>query len=587
MKALRAAHPMTRRTGSLSRAHVERVIGLGRVALAASSLFAIWLDPTEPGRFAGLTYTLHGIYLGYALVLAGVMWHRDSRGRVPVVTHWTDVIVASVFQYLTLGPSSPFFTYFTFALFCAALRWGWRETARTALCVLGAYVLMGAWLSRTLGPTEFEMNRFIGRIAYLSVAAVLLVYLGQHEERLRNEIRKLARWPLRSAGDATADITHVIAHAARVLGAGRATIVWNADDEPWLYVAAWQAPDDAGAGETEVPASTSPIERLAPGECEPIVADALTDAAFICPAVDRPDAVVDVTRDGALALWRGQPLHPGLRARLGGSDVASAAFQTENVSGRVFFSDLPALCADVLPLVEVLGREIGASFDQIYSHQRLRSLAITEERINLARDLHDGVLQSLTGIRLDLQTLANATDDRSPARTRLLAIERAMALEQRELRRFIDGLKPSPIIRPDSAPLAERLDDLRRRIELEWGVPVSIGVQPADLMVGERFDRAIPLMVHEAVVNALKHGRPSRVAVEIHGVDGGLRITVTDDGAGFAFSGRRDHAAVMASAGGPVSLKERVTGLGGRIEIESGQGGSRINLFLPVRTAHG
>ena len=60
----------------------------------------------------------------------------------------------------------------------------------------------------------------------------------------------------------------------------------------------------------------------------------------------------------------------------------------------------------------------------------------------MARDLHDGVLQSLTGIRLEMRAVAAALDETPSTRDRLFAIERALAIEQRELRFFIGGLGP-------------------------------------------------------------------------------------------------------------------------------------------------
>src|SRR5689334_9578442 len=115
-----------------SPAHVERHIAMARVGLAAASLFAVWLDPAEPGRAVELTYSLHATYVAYSIALAMVMWRREGVERLPLITHGTDIVVASVFQYLTLGPSSPFFIYFVFALFSAALRWGPRGIVRTA-----------------------------------------------------------------------------------------------------------------------------------------------------------------------------------------------------------------------------------------------------------------------------------------------------------------------------------------------------------------------------------------------------------------------------------------------------------------------
>jgi len=177
-----------------SRDRAERTIALARVGLALSTLFAVWLDPAEPARIVEITYALHLAYVAYALIVAGFIWTHGPGDRRPFVTHAIDIVVFSVFQYLTLGPSSPFFVLFIFSLFCGAIRWGWRGTLSTAAIVVVGYLVMGTSISRTLGPSEFELSRFIIRVLYLSVAAGLLVYLGRYEARLRGDIERLAHW---------------------------------------------------------------------------------------------------------------------------------------------------------------------------------------------------------------------------------------------------------------------------------------------------------------------------------------------------------------------------------------------------------
>ena len=141
-----------------SRARAERTIAATRVLIAAFSLYAVWLDPTQPTRFAQLTYVLHIGCIAYALTLAAVMWNRPSTGWLPIATQVTDIVVFSVFQYLTQGPSaSPFFNYFIFSLFCGAVRWGWRGTLATAPAVGLAFVVISA-SSFTFGPSEFDLN---------------------------------------------------------------------------------------------------------------------------------------------------------------------------------------------------------------------------------------------------------------------------------------------------------------------------------------------------------------------------------------------------------------------------------------------
>jgi signal transduction histidine kinase len=515
----------------LSRARAERTIAAARILLAASSLFAVWMDPADPAHYAELTHTLHVIYLAYAVVLGGFTWLQPEARRLPLITHIIDIVAFSIFQYFTLGPSSPFFVYFIFSLFCGTIRWDWRGALGTAAAVLTAYVVMSISMSRTLGPSEFALNHSIIRAVYLVVAGGLLVYLGRHQARLREEIERLARWPPATGVAIEPVVARVIEHASHILGARQAAAIWEAGEEPSVFAATWS------------PQATS-IRRHSPEDWDRLV---------------RALAAVD--------------------------GVVAAGFVTERVRGRVFFSDLGTPTSETVPLTEVVAREIGASLDQVHSARQLTEIAAREERIRVARDLHDGVLQSLTGIRLEIRAAATSANDGGPGRPgseawrdRLVAIERAIAMEQRELRLFITDLEPAAPVAAET--LAGRLDALRERFALEWKTPVTIRVAPDAGAVPARLEQAIPLMVHEAVVNALKHGGPSRVAVAVDAEADGIRIVVADDGHGFPFRGRYDHAALIQTHAGPKSLLDRVVSLGGRMAIESTDSGSRVEMQL-------
>src|SRR5215211_4122187 len=111
-QALSLAKPMV----DASRTRADRIIALGRVALAGAALFAIWLDPAQPTRHQELTYALLAGYTAYALVVAGL-----ALGR-----HVLDLLVFAALMYLTEGPTSPFFVLLTFAMLSATLRWQWQ-----------------------------------------------------------------------------------------------------------------------------------------------------------------------------------------------------------------------------------------------------------------------------------------------------------------------------------------------------------------------------------------------------------------------------------------------------------------------------
>jgi signal transduction histidine kinase len=531
----------------------------------------VWLDPAEPARFAQIAYRLHTVYVAYAILLAVGTWRWEGGTRLPIVTHIVDIIVSVIFQYLTLGPSSPFFLYFMFSMLCGAIRWGPKGTLVTGGVVIATYFVMTASMSQTLVPSQNELNRIISRTVYLAVTAGMLVYLGRYEARLRSGIERLARWPVPAGKSTERALTEVLEHGSGILGAQRALIVWEVAEEPGVQIASWTG-------------SAVTVARQSPDDILPVLPSDVQDKIILCAESIEADATILINEpDGRLAERKGLPLSPAVLDLLHGEGLASGPFQADTVSGRAFFTGIGTPTSEIVPLTDVVSRAVGWSIEQIQLTGRLQAIGASEERIRLARDLHDGLLQSLTGVRLELRALQTAVESNDESAVgRLHALERALAMEQRELRFFINGLRPATP-RPlgdNEASLAARLDDLGQRIALEWKTPVSIRVAPGARSSSTAVAQAVPLMVHEAVVNAMKHARPTRVAVNVDVTDGHLRIVVRDDGCGFDFKGRQGHDALNQSTEVPRSLFDRVTALGGQMSIDSSPEGSQVEMLL-------
>jgi signal transduction histidine kinase len=99
--------------------------------------------------------------------------------------------------------------------------------------------------------------------------------------------------------------------------------------------------------------------------------------------------------------------------------------------------------------------------------------------------------------------------------------------------------------------------------------------------------RDVYLLLHEALVNAARHSGASSAYVTIGIEHDRLSITVTDDGVGFRFRGRYDHAALVALNLGPVSLLERTAALGGSLSIDSSDSGASLSITLPLSPVAG
>jgi signal transduction histidine kinase len=557
----------------LRQSRAERLIAGGRVTLSVFSLLAVWLDPTEPSRYASTAYSLLAGYVVYSAVIA-VLASR-SYGfllKVRLPTHAVDLGVAALVMFFTEGPTSPFFVYFVFALMSAAVRWGRTGTLWTSVVTLAVFIGFGYYFAEVLEDPAFELNRFIIRGVYLGVTASLLGYLGVFDERLRREISSLSQWPREMPAGPKELVCAVLEHIAGVLGLSRLLMVWEEEEEPWVYLASWTA---AGCDWSREPV----------GSYEPLVAAPLHEASFLCTDASAASPSVLVISGDRLRRLRQPPVHPALRARFGIRTVLSWRLQGASFQGRLFALDGPIRSLDHLLVGEVLAWQAAAHLDRLQLLQRLRETAALEERVRLARDLHDGTIQSLTVATLRLEAFPRLMEtDPEAARREVQRLQELLTAEQRELRSLVRELKPSHLgPRHAEAGLAARLDELRERIERHWGLRMELAGNFHGTALPEDLSRQVHRLVHEAVVNAARHAEASAVQVGLWVEDHRIRIEIEDDGRGFPFEGELDLPELIGSNLGPSSLRDRIACLGGSLRLRSSRQGSRLEMIVPLQ----
>ncbi len=210
-------------------------------------------------------------------------------------------------------------------------------------------------------------------------------------------------------------------------------------------------------------------------------------------------------------------------------------------------------------------------------HERSRELSIVEERNRIARELHDAVAQKLFSLRLTADAAATLLE-RDPVRAaaELATLRTLAAAAVDELRGVVIGLRP-PDLAGDGLDLA-----LRKHVELldrvhEPRVRYQSEAVPRLAAVREE---AVYRVAQEALHNALRHARPTRVEVRLAGRNGGVVLEVTDDGQGF------DVAAADAASRrlGLASMRERARSAGGRLAVTSRpSAGTTVRLEVPTR----
>jgi len=224
-----------------------------------------------------------------------------------------------------------------------------------------------------------------------------------------------------------------------------------------------------------------------------------------------------------------------------------------------------------------------ADLEPFAEAHEIRRAATESERRRIARELHDGVLNSLTGAALQVHATSQLIEqDPRAARARLQEIERMIAEQQAELRAWIEGMRHgTTALRPAHADLLIALKALCRR-GAACGPRVDLTGSDFALIPKTLVDHVYRL-VEETLSNSIRHARADYVWIDVRIWRHDVVITVEDDGRGFPFHGRYDLASLQAKRVGPASVKERVTLLHGQLVVTSKRTGSRIEIRLPMQ----
>jgi signal transduction histidine kinase len=246
--------------------------------------------------------------------------------------------------------------------------------------------------------------------------------------------------------------------------------------------------------------------------------------------------------------------------------------------------------AEVVERVRRITSENERLFRQLIAgERRFRGLARAvwkvqeEERRRLARDLHDGLGQTLTALKTQLERLGQKGDALSPElRGRLADSVQLAGLALNETRELSRLLRP-PVL--DDLGLLPALTWLARTLEERAGLAVAVRAEGLDRRLEPDLETLLFRLAQEALTNVLKHARVTRAELSLAEKDGRLHLRVADRGAGFdaAAGGRED-----GPGSGLRGMHDRVELFGGSFLVRSAPGeGCVVEVEIPLAEAAG
>jgi signal transduction histidine kinase len=232
-----------------------------------------------------------------------------------------------------------------------------------------------------------------------------------------------------------------------------------------------------------------------------------------------------------------------------------------------------------LPFLALLASQVALAVRNADAYLQSEELAIVEERARIAREIHDGVAQSLAFAALKLDLVSRLMQrDTAQAEVEVLRAKETIREMIREVRRSIFALRPVDLER---FGLLETV----RRYAIDFGqqndVKVELRLAPAEGL-SLKTEAVLFRIFQEAMHNVAKHAKARQVHIRIEPNGVGAELEVRDDGVGFDLGEVSDRVSSAGSLG-LRQMRERVEGRGGVLEISSQKGaGTRVHARVPA-----
>lgn len=399
----------------------------------------------------------------------------------------------------------------------------------------------------------------IGAVGVLTFSVVILARLGELHEREVAQSRRLRA--LNEAGLAlsaeldTETLLHKIADLARVVGDAKYAALGTFDEAGVVtrfYTAGISEEDHARIGHL-------PVGKGILG---------------LLPRAGRPIRLRDL-HDHPVSV--GFPAnHPPMKSFLG----VPIRWRGESV-GNLYLTEkqgAPEFTVEDEEALLTLAAQAAIAIENARLYAQTSQMSILEERHRIGMDLHDGAIQQLYGLSLQLED-ASARIDAAPDETKALlgrAVDRLNAAIA-DLRNYVLGLRP---IRGSDRPLSESLPKLGNRTGANALLDVDVTVEPAaEAGLDQAGREAVFYVAADALGNVARHARARHAGLSLRRENDSVLLEIVDDGVGYDI-------ATSVGGLGLRNMRERAFNAGARLDVSSTPGaGTRLQMRIPIRSS--
>jgi signal transduction histidine kinase len=573
----------------------ERWLATARVALTIAAEFALWMEPERGFIYSRWLYWLLTIYLVHSVVVMLLVRFRPRSTRAfRLVVHGVDILWPVLISLFATAQHGQFFLFYVFVMAAAAYRWGLWETVGTAVAAVAlleieAYAVRAGmepavdhWLRLVHLPRlgvsvrELDPQQLFMSSVYLIVLGFLLGYMAENQKKVRAERAVITRVlsSTRVEEGLTGSMQQILGEVLSIYGASRVLGASQETNSYRVFLA-------------DVKRGVESVETLRWREAMPetekfYLFDSPADAVYASRTPNGFRTVLLDQEGGRLRDTNTDFLETLTRVEKFDSLVSVGLIFGSEWSGRVFIFN-PTMMGDPeeeMRFLQEFAQQVGPAIYNVYLMRRLRERAGAVERARFARELHDGAIQSLIAVEMQLDVLRRQSGTQAPVvNAELGRIQKLLREEVLKLRELMQAMKSFEV---NAERLLGFITDTVERFRRETGIAAEFVSELDHVELAQKGCRELARIVQESLVNVRKHSGAHNVLVRLAQRSGNLQLTVEDDGKGFSFAGTMSNAELETNGKGPAVIRERVRLLAGELTIESTPGhGARLEVRIP------
>ena len=227
---------------------------------------------------------------------------------------------------------------------------------------------------------------------------------------------------------------------------------------------------------------------------------------------------------------------------------------------------------ETIRLVETFADQASVAIEYARAQTDLRRLELMEERERIAKELHDGIIQSLFAVGMNLQSTAvTSSSPETAARVERAVVELDRVI--RDLRNYIFGLRPGILA---DRQLNQALEAIGEEVGSTFQIPIDVQVDAGVSAALSSRSHEIVQLTREALSNVTRHSHTKLAAVRLTRRGANAILTIEDEGIGFNPRG-------SSSGNGLRNMRERAAAMGGTLRITSATGkGAKLRFTFPT-----